>query len=94
MPRPPPAYVKGIIEKVERDSGLVQISIGTDAGVGKDNTLEAYRLRPRPEYLGMIRIIDANQHKAVGRLMRVPSATQQPTLREGDEVASTLTPPS
>lgn len=89
-PNPPPAYVKGIVEKVD-STGLVQISIGTDAGVAVNNTLEAYRTRPA-QYLGMIRIVDANHHKAVGRLMRSAAGGQQPTIREGDEVASSLRP--
>jgi hypothetical protein len=90
-PNPPPAFVKGVIEKVdERDRSLVQLSIGTDSGVGKDNTLEAYRLLPRPEYLGLIRIVDATPHKSIGRLIRVNRAGVQSELKAGDEVASQI----
>jgi hypothetical protein len=93
QPNPPPAYVKGVIEKIDpNDRTLVQISVGTDAGVGVNHTLEAYRLSPKADYLGMIRILDANAHKSVGRLMRgTTRATGAATeLRVGDEVASEI----
>lgn len=87
---PPPAYVKGRIEKIDaKDRNLVQVSIGSDAGVKEDHTLEVYRLRPRPEYLGRLRIVEARHQTAVGRLMRSPTGGQAP-LQEGDEVASKI----
>ncbi len=91
-PNPPPQYVKGIIEKVDAtDKSFVQISIGSDAGLRVNNTLEAYRLRPRPQYLGMIRIVEVEPHKAVGRLIRSGDIyATQPSLRVGDEVASKI----
>ena len=89
-PNPPPVYVKGKIEKINPDDrGLVQISVGSDQGLNKYHTLEVYRLNPRPEYLGMIRIVDAEQHKAIGRLMR--ANLNKGALQEGDIVASSLT---
>jgi chromosome segregation ATPase len=87
---PPPAYVKGKIEKINAtDRGLVQINIGSDVGIQENNTLEVYRLRPAPEYLGRLRIVDVHHHSAIGRLMRT-GAGAPPPLREGDEVASTI----
>jgi hypothetical protein len=89
-PNPPSAYVKGKVEKVDpTDRRLVQISVGTDQGVNKNHTLEVYRLTPRPEYLGMIRIVDAKEHTAVGQLMRTASSNRAP-LQAGDIVASSL----
>ena len=49
----------------------------------------AIAARPRPEYLGMIRIVEANHQKAIGRLMR-GRRTGQSDLRPGDEVASQI----
>lgn len=89
---PPPAYVKGIVKRVA-DGGLVELSIGSDEGVNKDHTLEAYRRQPKAEYLGTIRILSADHHTSVGQLMRSGAYLQQPTLRPGDEVASSLRPP-
>jgi hypothetical protein len=89
---PPPAYVKGRIMKIHAgDRNLVTVSVGSDAGVKENNTLEVYRLRPRPEYLGRLLIREATPHQAVGRLM--PSAVSHSPLQDGDEVSSTLNRP-
>jgi hypothetical protein len=65
------------------------ISVGSDAGLAKDHTLEVCRLKPAPKYLGMFRIIELSQHKAVGRLTRRAS-TPVAVLEVGDNVASSL----
>jgi hypothetical protein len=88
-PNPPPVKVDGKVEKVEGD--LVLISLGTDHQVNNDNTLDIYRLHPKSEYLGMIRIVDANTHKSVARLIPSSSITARPVLREGDLVTSKIT---
>ena len=86
-PNPPAVYVKGTVEKVDND--LVQISLGTDQGVNKNNTLDIYRTSPAPMYLGMIRIVDANHHKSVARFVAIGTQSR-PQLKEGDTVASKL----
>ncbi len=86
-PNPPPVRVKGVIQKIDsKDPSLVQVNVGSDHGVNKNHTLEVYRFDP-PQYLGMIRIVDAAPHNAIGRLMR---STARGALREGDQVASSL----
>jgi hypothetical protein len=90
---PPAAYVKGRITRIDpQDRTLVQISVGSDVGVNKDNTLLVYRLQPRPEYLGKLRIVEADHHTAIGRLVRSGSVSQSP-LQIGDEVASSSNRP-
>src|ERR1019366_2631264 len=84
---PPKVLLNGKVEKVDGDK--VQISIGTDLGLKKGQTLDIYRLKPAPKYLGMIRIVDANPGNSVGRLIRVGDAPA-PVLREGDHVTSKL----
>lgn len=89
-PNPPATYIKGVIEKIDaRDAGLVQLSIGSDHGINKNHTLEVYRLTPRPEYLGMVRVVEIDHHRSVARLIRSGSGSRSP-LREGDTVASTI----
>lgn len=92
QPNPPKVFVKGKIDTVDTN-GLVKISVGSDQGVEKNTTLEVYRLSPRPEYLGMIRIVEADHHAAIGRLIRTSSSGTRGPLREGDTVASSLSPP-
>lgn len=85
--RPPPEDVEGVIMDTDPKSGLVTVSIGSDAGITKGNTLEVYRLKPEPKYLGTIRILEVNAHEAVGR----PTAAQKAgMLQKGDRVASSI----
>jgi hypothetical protein len=87
---PPPAYVLGKILKVDpQQRDLVELNFGSDQGVSKDHTLEVFRLQPRAEYLGRLRVVESTPHRAVARLIRSGSVTHSP-LREGDEVSSTV----
>ncbi len=87
---PPAVYVKGRVEQVnESDKTLVKLTIGSDAGLQKDQTLEVYRFNPSPAYLGRLVIVDADLHNSVARLLRQPGMAP-PTLQPGDEVASKL----
>lgn len=90
QPNPPRAFVKGKVERVDSREGItfVVVSVGTDHGLQRDNTLEVYRRDPRPEYLGMIRIVEADHHQAIGRLVRSGVGSRSP-LQPGDIVAST-----
>jgi hypothetical protein len=91
---PLPTHVEGVIEKIDpKDTSLLSISIGSDAGLAKNHTLDVYRLKPAPLYLGKIRIIQVTPHKAVAR--RIGNITAEtPTLMPGDIVTSSLTAPS
>lgn len=91
-PNPPAKFVKGQIERVDsQDKTLVRVSLGTDHGVKANNTLEVFRLSPKTEYIGMIRIEDAHHHTSVARLVRTPGVPMR-EIREGDVVSSTLSP--
>lgn len=88
--RNPPPYddVEGIVKQVD-SSGLMTISIGSDAGLSKGHTLELFRLGEKPsesKYLGTIRILEVGPKEAVaqpvGRLAARPKA--------GDKVASRI----
>jgi len=88
---PPATLVKGKIERVDpSDKTLVEISLGTDQGVSKNNTLEVFRTTPEPKYLGVVRIVDANFNKSVGRLIVAPGTTVRPQLQVGDHAWSYL----
>jgi hypothetical protein len=89
---PPSFYVKGQIDQVdEKDKTLVKITIGSDAGIRKDQTLEVFRVNPKAEYLGRLVIVETDFRHAIGRLLRAPGAPA-PALQVGDEVASKLRP--
>lgn len=82
--RPPAEDVEGQV--VQTGSGLVTVSIGTDQGLKKGDTLEVFRLQPRPEYLGRITILDARAHEAVAR----PVPPVRGEIQKGDIVASRI----
>jgi hypothetical protein len=85
-PNPPAFKIDGKIEKVE--GTLVQLTLGTDHGLQENNTLDVYRLQPNPQYLGMVRIVDARHHTSVGRLIPSGSGASKLQPREGDLVTS------
>jgi len=80
--------IRGLIEKVDRDSGLLQLSVGSDSGLGKGETLEVFRLKPAPQYLGMIRSIEVQPRSSIGR--RLTAAGRDMPLQPGDQVASRI----
>ncbi len=84
--RRPPEDVKGKILEVDSRSGLATISIGTDSGVNVGNTLEVYHLNPKPEYVGTVRVVDANFKQAVVR----PVLPLRTALQKNDVVASRI----
>ncbi len=83
-PNPPQRFVKGKIQKVDAE-GRILIDVGLDDGVKEGHTLEVYRLQPRPEYLGMLRILDAHNRESIARLVG-----RGKMLVQGDQVASTI----
>ncbi len=84
---PPPEDVRGVIKALDAQSGLVTVTIGSDAGLGVGNTLEAYRFKPKPTYLGTIQIIDVRHNEAVGKLT---NPQKRGLVQIGDEVASRI----
>ena len=88
-PNPPAVMVNGKIEKVD-GVDLVLLSLGTDHGVAKGNTLDVYRTEPVPKYLGMVRIIDAEHHRSVARLIPTSNGAYRAKLQAGDLVTSKL----
>ncbi len=89
QPNPPSVSITGTIKKVDKqDNSFVEIALGTDHGLNKDHTLDVYRLKPRPEYLGMVKILSSEPHRSVGRLIR--SAGVVSAVRADDLVSSDL----
>jgi hypothetical protein len=85
---PPAENVEGRVKAVDA-SGLMTITIGSDAGLTKGHTLELFRIAENPKgskYLGTVRILEAESHQSVaqpvGRLMAPPQL--------GDRVASRI----
>jgi hypothetical protein len=83
---PPENNVEGLVKSVDA-SGLIKISIGSDAGLAKGRTLELFRLNPQSpkqsKYLGTIRILEVEAKEsiaqAVGRLVDKPKTGDRVT---------------
>jgi hypothetical protein len=85
---PPAESVEGLIKATD-SSGLMTISIGSDAGLTRGQTLEVFRLSTIPsqsKYLGTIRILEATPTQAVAQPVGRMAATPQ----VGDKVASRI----
>jgi hypothetical protein len=80
----PPEDVEGIILETDAKSRLVTVSLGSDAGISPGTTLQVYRLKPRPEYVGTIKIVDAHHHESVATPVRAAA------IQKGDIVASRI----
>ena len=85
---PPAESVEGLIKATD-SSGLMTISIGSDAGLTRGQTLEVFRLSSIPsqsKYLGTIRILEATPTQAVAQPVGRMAAPPQ----VGDRVASRI----
>ena len=82
----PASPVEGRIRSIDEGSGLMKINVGSDAGLEKGHTLEVFRLKPLPKYLGQIRIISVTHKEAVGQA--AGRLTGQ--LQVGDTVAARI----
>ncbi|HLN29943.1 MAG TPA: hypothetical protein VK395_19535 [Gemmataceae bacterium] len=83
---PPAEDVEGVVKSTDSQSGYITISIGSDAGIHKGNTLEVYRLKPEPAYLGSIEILAVHTNEAVGK----PISRLRGQIQIGDRVSSTI----
>ncbi|MFZ4609756.1 MAG: hypothetical protein ACOYNM_08065 [Gemmataceae bacterium] len=85
---PPPDNIEGMV-KVADVSGLIKISIGSDAGLTKGHTLEVFRLSAvatQSKYLGTVRILEVTPNEAVAQ--PVKPLSDKPIA--GDRVASRI----
>jgi len=81
---PPSDDVEGLVRRAE--GNLVTISIGSDAGLTKGQTLEVFRFGTTPRYIGRIKIVDVEAHQAVGQTMGRVSTP----IKVGDTAASSI----
>jgi len=83
----PPA-VEGRVLTAAGSGGLVEISLGADAGLRKGDRLEVYRTGAGgPTYLGRVEVVEAVPDRAVCKI--IPEY-QKGAIQKGDHVASKL----
>ena len=83
---PPSEEVTGTVREAEA-KGLYKISIGSDAGLARGQTLEAFRVEGGSgKYLGTVRILEVSATEAVCQ----PMGKMSSPLKVGDKVASRI----
>ena len=82
---PPPGDVQGRVKNYDPTSGLLTISVGSDAGVLKDHTLYVYRLEPNGQYVGQVRIMSVRPNEAVGKMVNKPRVPVQVNDKVGSK---------
>jgi F0F1-type ATP synthase membrane subunit b/b' len=85
---PPP--VTGEIKRVDPARPFMEITIGSDDGLVVGHELYMYRLSPRPEYLGKVKIVSVDPDQAVAKV--VGKTYMGKKIKEGDIVSSTINP--
>ncbi|MFO0880324.1 MAG: hypothetical protein U0840_23515 [Gemmataceae bacterium] len=81
---PPAENIEGQVTKAE--GNLVSISVGSDNGLSKSQTMEIFRLGVTPDYIGRIRLVEVSAKGAVGQFVNKPRKAPQ----VGDRVASRI----
>jgi hypothetical protein len=84
-----PPEVEGLVKAVDEKSGLMTLTIGSDAGLAKGQTLEIFRLgtpADQSKYLGQISIVEVTAAEAVAK----PKGRLAVPPRSGDRVAARL----
>jgi hypothetical protein len=81
------ADVQGRVSDIDSRSELVTISTGSHNGIRRGQTLEAYRLKPKPEYVGMIRVLDTSLNDSMARAIKPLRAGP---IQRGDIVTSRI----
>jgi hypothetical protein len=85
---PPP--VTGKVKRVDPTNRRIEMTIGSDDGLVIGHELNIYRLDPRPEYVGKVKIVEVDPDQAVASV--VGRTYQGKKIKEGDIVSSTLRP--
>jgi len=87
-----PPTVQGEVARVDDSNRSIEITIGSDDGLVPGHELFLYRVKPRPEFLGKIKIIAVDPDQSVGRV--IGATIQGKKIKEGDIVSSTIRPRS
>src|SRR5262249_51527331 len=83
---PPLEELEGVVEAIDQQSGYLTVTLGSNHGLQKNQTLEVFRLTPEGKYLGTIRLLDVRADKAVGR----PASRPMAPIGVGGGVASRI----
>jgi hypothetical protein len=84
--------VNGSVEAVEEKSGMLKLSVGSDAGLTKGQVLEVYRLEKGAQpavYLGQVRVVEVTPTTAAAQ--RLGNGARFGAIQVGDRVSDRIT---
>jgi hypothetical protein len=80
--------VEGKVVELNPTGRSMEISIGSDDGLSVGNELYVYRIQPRAEYIGKVKIVAVYPDKAVADVLGNTVGGKK--VQEGDNVSSTF----
>jgi hypothetical protein len=83
---PPP--VEGKVTELNATKRSMEISIGSDDGLAVGQELYVFRIQPRAEYIGKVKIVSVYPDQAVADV--IGNTVNGKKVQEGDIVASTF----
>jgi hypothetical protein len=87
-PNSVPPAVEGLVKELNVTKRSMEITIGSDDGLAPGQELYVYRVQPRAEYIGKIKIITVYPDKAVADV--IGNTVNGKKVQEGDIVSSTF----
>jgi Outer membrane efflux protein len=83
---PPKDSVEGAVTSIDEKSGMMLVTVGSDAGLQKGHTLEVYRKMGDKQfkYLGTVTVEEVQPTRSVGKFVRPPNGP----AAVGDRVSS------
>jgi hypothetical protein len=85
---PPP--VTGEVKRIDPTNRRMELTIGADDGLVVGHELFIYRVKPRPEYVAKVAVVEVDPDQAVARV--IGNTYQGKKIKEGDIVSSTVKP--
>ena len=85
--KPPKDDVKGKVTAIDPKTGQVTVSVKKDARLMKGHTLEVFRFKPKPLYVGTLEIVEVGKNKVICKLR---SAKAGATVQVDDEITGDL----
>jgi hypothetical protein len=87
-PKHVPPAVEGKVIELNPTGRSMEISIGSDDGINVGQELYVFRVQPRAEYIGKVKIVSVYPDKAVADL--IGNTVNGKKVQEGDNVSSTF----
>jgi len=83
------ADVEGVVKSIDQNTGYFTINIGSSAGVFEGQTLDVYRVKPQPKYLGKIKLVAVRPNQSVAE-QAMAHPQEHDLIQVGDQVTGRI----